>query len=156
MTGDLIWLLVCGALAAGEAAGFALARFGACWPVAAFLTAGTALAGCGWRVRGWPFAGVFLGGFTLALAASAERNAFLDAALACAGGRPVSLEVVVAAPPRARGGRDGAVRLSVPATAGPLEIRAVLPPPSGGVAPRPGERWLFTGRCPGATRGCSG
>ncbi len=145
MPKDLILLLLCAALAAGEAAGFAAARFGACWPLAAFAATLVSLFGHGWRVRGWPAAAVFLFGLARALAVSAERDTVLDGAWARPEGGPCSVEAVVSAPPRVRSVAGGSERLSVPAAIGPVEIRVVLSLPSGSARPRAGERWLFAG-----------
>ncbi len=145
MSKELFWLLLCASLASGLAAGFALADFGACWPIAAFLALFVTLAGYSWRVRGWMDASIFLLGLTLALSVSADRNAILDAALECSSGRPCSVDAVVTAPPQTRRGADGVEWVAVPAAVGPVKIRAVFAPRPGEARPRVGERWRFTG-----------
>ncbi len=136
---------MCAALAAGEAAGFALARFGACWPLAAIGAAFVSLFGYGFRVRGSCFATVFLAGLALALAVSAKRRAVLDAALECAAGRPASVDAIVTAPPRVYRNAAGVESWTIPARIGSVKIRASWRPPLGAKMPRVGERWLFTG-----------
>ncbi len=145
MTREMTWLLMCGALAAGEALGFAGARFGACWPIALGALVLVALFGYGWRVRGWHVTSIFLLGLTLALAVSARRTAILDATLECSSGRAASVVAHITAPPRVRQSAAGAVYWTIPARVGSVKIRAVWTPPSDAVRPREGERWLFTG-----------
>lgn len=144
ISADVRWLVACVALAVGEALGFACARFGACWPVAAALAAFCALFGYALRVRGWRFAFAILLGLALALGASASRNAVLDAARAC-GGSPLAVVVRASGPASVRRGANGTEWMSFRGSCGALRMRVVAPHDPGDPLPARGERWQCSG-----------
>ena len=145
MSRDLLWLLFCLSLAAGEALGFAVGRFAVCWPVAAGVTVVCGLFGYGLRVRGWPWAVTFLAGVTLALAAAAARSAVLETALERNGGQPYSAIACVTGNASRRLGSDGVRRVTFPATVGPVKVRVIFSPTEDQPLPRRGERWACVG-----------
>lgn len=142
--GEVEWLAVCVALAAGEAIGFAMFRYGACWPLAAAVAVLAALFGYSLRVRGWPLAFTLLAGLALALASSDGRNAVLDAARV-RGGTPFETVLRVTAPASARTAADGTEWMTFRAKADSLPVRVVAPRPPDSPLPACGERWLCTG-----------
>ncbi|MBO7482441.1 MAG: ComEC/Rec2 family competence protein [Kiritimatiellae bacterium] len=142
--GEVKWLAVCAALAAGEAIGFAMFRYGACWPLAAAVAVFAALFGYSLRVRGWPLAFTLLAGLALALASSDGRNAVLDAARV-RGGAPFETVLRVTAPASARTAADGTEWMTFRAKADSLPVRVVAPRPPDSPLPACGERWLCTG-----------
>lgn len=138
------WLAVCAALALGEAAGLSFARFGACWPVPAVLSVHAALLGYAFRVRAWPYAAVFLAGLAAAMAASASRNAVLDAADA-KGGSPFETVVRVVGECRTRPFGDDSLLAFFGGRAGSLPVRVSAVIKDGSAVPRAGDRWLCRG-----------
>ena len=144
MTKEFHLLLLCAALAGGEACGFAAPVLAPLWPLAAGLVALAALFGYGLRVRGWPALAVFGLGAALALRACAARQAVLDDVQIRHAGRPYDAEFAVEGPVSAR--KDGAGRTwaSFASTLGPLAVRVVIPCAAGKL-PREGERWRCAG-----------
>ena len=142
---DAFSLLLCAALGAGEAAGFALGGLGACWPASAVAAALAALFGhaLSWRI--WPFGAVFLAGAALALRTAASRgDEILRLETEC-GRDPARAVVVAKEDARVRVRKDGSAWASFPALAGELPLRVVVPVADGGEAPRRGERWVCLG-----------
>ena len=132
----MIWLAVCGAFAAGETGGFAAARFGELWPLAAFATVLSALVGYGFACRGWPVVTAFLCGFTLALNVAHTRNEILLRATELNRGAPFRGEFVV----------EGETRRNSFATSyGPLKLRIVIVSEAGAPFPHTGETWDCAG-----------
>jgi len=145
MTREFKWLMLCAALAAGEALGFMAPALAPAWPVAAALAVLAALVGWGFAQRWTPFAVVFFAGFALALAVANERRKTLDDALELNRGWPTEAEFDI--PDTVSSWRDGngGTRTSFPGVLGGVRVMVRVVQPEGVAAPRPGERWAFAG-----------
>lgn len=137
-------LMVCGALASGEACGFAAARFGACWPLA--VLAAAAVVGYGYALawRFWREAAVFFAGLALALCVCDARSRAVREASEANGGLPYEARFGVEGAATLREGNDG-TWVSFPSRLGPLAVRVVCPLPLDGTLPREGEVWSCAG-----------
>ena len=142
---EAVSLLVCAALAAGEAAGFALGGPGTCWPTCAVAAAFAALFGYAFRWRRWPFAAVFLLGAALALRSAGEREREVIRMETESGRDPARAELVAKEDARVRVRKDGSSWAVFPGMAGELPLRVVVPLADGDTAPRRGERWICMG-----------
>ena len=139
-------LLLCAALAAGEAAGFALGGLGACWPACAVAAALLALFGHAFAWRRWPFAALFLAGAALALRTAGARGGEILRIEAESGRAPAQVELTAKDNARVRARKaDGVRTASFGGMAGELPLRVVIALEEGEEAPRRGERWICTG-----------
>lgn len=145
MSEGIKWLLICAALASGEAAGFALSRYASLWPLAVLAAVGTALGGFGLALRGWKLAVAFLSGLALALAVASGRTHVLEEATVLSAGRPYRVEISVDSPPRTTRGKNGVCWASFASRLGSVRLRVVLPVASAAEAPREGEIWACAG-----------
>ena len=144
MTKEMHLLILCAALAVGEACGFAAPSLAPLWPFAAGLVALTALFGYGLKVRGWLALAVFGLGATLALRTCAARQEALDDVRIRHAGRPYAAEFAVEGPVSARRDASGRTWASFASTLGPLAVRVVIPCTADAL-PREGERWRCAG-----------
>ena len=141
---EMRWLILCAALAAGEALGRAGACAAVMWPLALGAVPVVALLGCGLRVRGWLVAAVFGLGLALALRAADVRQRTYDAAQFLHGAAPYCAEFAVEDGVRAYADRDGAPCVSFNSHLGPLSVRVICPC-APDAPPVPGERWKCAG-----------
>ena len=142
MPRELHWILLCTAVAAGEAAGFALAPLAPLWPAAALLAVFTALVGYGRAWRGWPFAAAALTGLALALGTARNRQRQLDDILEIHAGSPVTATFTIGDDLRAG---DAPNRFSFTGSLGPFRVRVHLRLSARTEPPHPGETWSCTG-----------
>ena len=142
---DAVSLLVCAALAAGEAAGFALGGLGACWPVCAVAAALSGLFGHAFRWRRWPLLAIFLSGAALALRTAGARGGEILRLETECGRDPARAELVAKDDARIRVRKDGTSWAVFPGMAGELPLRVVMPLAADAAPPRRGERWICLG-----------
>ena len=145
MTREFKWLMLCAALAVGEASGFAMPVLAPAWPVAVALAVLAALVGWGFAQRWTPFAVVFFAGLALALAVANERRRTLDNALELNRGRPTEAEFEIPDSVLSRRDGNGGTRASFPGVIGGVRVMVRVALPEGAGVPRPGERWAFAG-----------
>ena len=145
MTREFKWLMLCAALAVGEASGFAMPVLAPAWPVAVALAVLAALVGWGFTQRWTPFAVVFFAGLALALAVANERRRTLDNALELNRGRPTEAEFEIPDSVLSRRDGNGGTRASFPGVIGGVRVMVRVALPEGAGVPRPGERWAFAG-----------
>ncbi|MGN0854066.1 MAG: ComEC/Rec2 family competence protein [Kiritimatiellia bacterium] len=144
MTDEIRWLLLCAALALGEAAGFAVARFAALWPVVLAFVAVLALIGYARRWRGGLFVVTFGLGFVLSLRFAAARQAVLDEVLVMGSGRPYEAVFEVEGPVSLRQSAENTTWASFYSTLGPVNVRVICPCPAG-ETPQVGTWWRCAG-----------
>ena len=139
------YLALCGLLALGEAAGFALSRYAALWPVFVLgaLPAALALAAAG--VRGLRFFAAPALGFALALHAAHVRDESIAGAPSGAAKAPPPRVFVVERDAQAHAEGEGVRWASFPARRGALAVRVVCPLAAGDERPRAGEEWECAG-----------
>lgn len=144
MTCELKWLMLCGALAAGEALGYFAAPMAVLWPLVLSGVALTALFGFALRWRFWLPVAVFATGFALSLRAAEARQTVLDEMLVLHAGQPHVAELVVECAPYLRSGTNDTSWASFPSRIGPLPVR-VMCPCAPADPPAAGERWRCAG-----------
>jgi ComEC/Rec2-related protein len=140
MESGIKWLLLCAALALGEAAGFWLSRFAELWPLPFFAWALASLIGYGLGLRGWYLVSVFLLGFSLALLTARMRSRVLEGV--SGHGSAVMLRLPVDEDARWNGVSKWA---SFPSRIGSVKLTAVFPRTASPELPRAGEVWLCRG-----------
>jgi len=145
MTREFKWLMLCAALAAGEALGFMAPALAPAWPVAVALAVLAALVGWGFAQRWTPFAVVFFAGLALALAVADERRRTLDDALELNRGWPTEAEFDIPDSVSSWSDGNGGTRASFPGVLGGVRVMVRVVLPDGVAAPLPGERWAFAG-----------
>lgn len=139
------WLALCGALAAGEACGFALSKFASMWPAIAALGVPLALALYASGAKWAKFAVTFLAGFVLALAAAHSRNEAIEEATWRSSGKPFARVFKVEGDAKSRGERNGVRWTSFPASADSLKVLVIYPRAADGPCPKRGEAWECAG-----------
>ena len=155
MTTEIRLLTLCGALAAGEACGFAAGAAAALWPLATGLVLLTVLFGYALNVRGWRELSVFGLGAALALHACGARQEQLEAVQELSGGRPYTAEFCVESRVSVKKGKSGQAWASFTSALGHVAVRVILPCTDGRV-PQEGERWICAGWLARKTEGAGG
>lgn len=144
MTDEIRWLLLCAALAAGEALGCSLGRFAPLGPLVFGATVLVGLFGYGLRARGWLVAVVFGLGLALSLRTEGLRAAVLHDVHVRHCGRPYAAVFDVEGPVGVRAGTDGTCWASFRSRLGPVPVRVICPAPND-APPQVGERWRCSG-----------
>lgn len=139
------WLALCGALAAGEACGFALSKFAALWIAAAAFGVAMSLALYAFGARWTRFAVAFLAGFVLALAAAHTRNEALEEATWRNPGTPFTRVFRVEGDARSLPEKNGVRWTSFPASADSVKVLVVFPRKADDPRPKRGESWECAG-----------
>lgn len=139
------WLILCGALAAGEACGFALSKFASLWIEYAMLSAVLILALYAFGAKGLRFIAVFLIGLILASAAAHTRNEALAEATLRNSVTPFTRIFKVEGDARSLPRKNGICWTSFPATADFLKVRVVFPRKANDPCPKRGELWECAG-----------
>lgn len=144
MIGEIKWLILCAALALGEALGFCCPAGAALRPAALVMAVFLTCFGYGWRLPKWNAGVLFLVGLSLAWGVASSRAELLDYSYNH-GGAPLEVELTVGERVDVRRGADGVRWVSFFSEIGSLPVRAVFQVARGRPRPKPGERWRCAG-----------
>ncbi len=145
MRTDLIWLGVCGALAAGVAVGFANPWASAVWQPLVGLVLLVALFGYGFRVRGWLYVVVFGVGLILAGRTTDCQTRRMTQLVQQTQAHPVVVAGYLHEVTARSVSREGVAWYAGVVDADGLPLRVMFPCAATAPAPCAGERWEFAG-----------